>query len=370
MSDAQRTAARGVLTRAAEAGVPPLLLSGSPWAIRKDLLARVVEAARFPEAASFAVNAAARRTTTESDQPVGKVAVIPLTGIITPQGSFFDFLFGGAPGGLVGFRAAFDEALHSPEVEAIVIDVDSPGGLIDLVPETAQHIRDARGSKPIVAIADTLMASAAYWIGAQADELVITPSGYAGSIGVYRMHIDESALNEKIGIDVTYIHAGRYKVDGNPDEPLSDDARADWQQNVDDAYAAFVDDVAAGRGTTAENVISTNGEGRVLHARRALEAGLVDRVETYEATVSRLLGAGATSMSTAALAAQLERLQQALLEQQISAQNLTAEQLRGLLNLVEPEQPTTPPEPEPEPEATTPWTEDERAAAAAQLLAG
>lgn len=358
MSEAQRTAARGVLTRAAEAGVPPLLLSGSPWAIRKDLLARVIEAARFPEAATFAASSARR---TAAEQPVRPVAVIPLTGIITPQGSFFDFLFGGAPGGLLGFRAAFDEAMNSPDVEAIVIDVDSPGGLIDLVPETAQHVRDARGSKPIVAIADTLMASAAYWIGAQADELVITPSGYAGSIGVYRMHIDESALNERIGIDVTYVHAGRYKVDGNPDEPLSDEALADWQQNVDDAYAAFVDDVAAGRGVSAQTVIDTYGEGRVLNARRALEAGLVDRIDTYEATVARLRSGTDTGSSTSALAEQIRA-------HIASAGLMTEAQARVLLgrpNEADPAAADPQAEPQPEPVA---MTAEERAFRAAVLL--
>jgi signal peptide peptidase SppA len=302
-----------LLARAAAAGVPPLLLSGSPWAIRQDMLATVMGAARFPERAGLALVGGNGRT---AEQPTRRVAVVPLTGVITPQGSFLDFLFGGSPGGLLGFRQAFDEAIADPEVEGIVIDVDSPGGLVDLVPETAQHVRESRGAKPIVAVADTLMASAAYWIGSQADEVVITPSGYAGSVGVYRMHIDESGLNEQLGLKVTYVSAGKYKTDGNPDGPLSDSAQEDWQQAVDDVYTTFVDDVAAGRGTTAGQVIADYGEGRVLNARRAFTAGLVDRVETYEATIDRLLGASSASVSVpaevearlAALTADLERV--------------------------------------------------------------
>jgi capsid assembly protease len=208
------------------------------------------------------------------------------------------------------------------------------------------------------------MASAAYWIGAQADELVITPSGYAGSIGVYRMHIDESALNEKIGIDVTYVHAGRYKVDGNPDEPLSDDARADWQQNVDDAYAAFVDDVAAGRGVSAETVISSYGEGRVLNARRALDAGLVDRIDTYEGTVTRLLGSSDSALATSALATQIQA--------QIEASGLlTAEQAREMLGLASTQDDDAAAQQLAEQVITEPdLTADERAQIAALLLAG
>jgi signal peptide peptidase SppA len=294
-----------VLDRAIAAGVPPLLLSGSPWALRRDMLSTVLQAARFPErAGAMKVAAAAPERTMRG------VATIPLTGVITPHGSWLDVLFGGG-GGLVGFTELFDEAMASEEVNAIVIDVDSPGGLVDLVPETAQHIREARGQgKPIVAVADTLMASAAYWIAAQADEIVITPSGYAGSIGVYRVHVDASGLNEQLGLKVTYVSAGEYKTEGNSDEPLSDEAEADWQQAVDDAYGLFVDDVAAGRGVTAATVLADYGQGRVMNAKRALAAHLVDRVDTYDGVIGKLLGAPAPVDT--GIAAQLAEVQSAL----------------------------------------------------------
>jgi signal peptide peptidase SppA len=224
--------------------------------------------------------------------------VIPLTGVLTPRYSFLSYLFGGG-GGLVDFRDAFREALNSPDVGAIVLDVDSPGGLIDLVPETAAEIRDARGTKPIVAVANTMAASGAYWIAAQADELVVTPSGSVGSIGVYMVHEDWSGFNEQQGIQPTYISAGKYKTEGNPDEPLSDEARADWQQEVDDLYAMFVADVAAGRGVTAEQVRDGYGEGRTLLADRALAAGMVDRVDTIETVIGALLVPGSTGGAAA-----------------------------------------------------------------------
>lgn len=311
--------AQTVLDRAAAAGVPPLLLSGSPWALRSDMIAQVMQAARFPDHAGGTIRVAA----SAPERTMRGVATIPLTGVITPHGSFLDMLFGGGGGGLVGFTDLFDEAMASEEVNAIVIDVDSPGGLVDLVPETAQHIREARGQgKPIVAVADTLMASAAYWIGAQADEIVITPSGYAGSIGVYRVHVDASGLNEQLGLKVTYISAGEYKTEGNSDEPLSDEAEADWQQAVDDAYAAFVDDVAAGRGVTAATVLADYGQGRVMNAKRALSAGLVDRIDTYDGVIGKLLGAAAPVDS--GIAAQLAEVQAALGRAEAQIETLTA----------------------------------------------
>lgn len=353
MTQPSRTAARDLYTQATEAGVAPLLLAGSPWAVRPDLLPRLAQAARMPTIATFTTKAAE-----PSAQPVtAGVAVISLTGIITPQGSFFDFLFGGTPGGLLAFRNAFMEAVNSPDVSAIVIDVDSPGGLVDLVPETAELVRSARGSKPIVAIADTLMASAAYWIAAQADEIAITPSGYAGSVGVYRVHEDWSRFNEEFGVAVTYVHAGEYKVEGNMDEPLQAEAREQWQSDVDDAYALFVGDVAAGRGVSTQTVINEYGKGRCLNAPRALQAGLVDRIATYDDVIAGLLAGGGSTDTSAAAA--VKYLAAAIQDGTLGPDELAALGVRAL----DPE-----PEPEPEPEPVA-WSDDERAAIAAVLLA-
>lgn len=276
-------------TTAAKLGVPPLLLSGSPWALRPDLLGWVANAARFPEHAG-------PMAATRAAQPQARgVAVVPLSGILTPMGSFLSFLFGGAPGGLQSFREALREAVNAAEVDSIVLDVDSPGGLVDLVPETAAEVRAARDVKPIVAVADTQMNSAAYWIASQASEVVSTPSGAAGSIGVYRMHIDESGLNAKIGVNVSYVHAGEHKVEGNPDAPLSPEALAYWQSDIDDVYEMFVSDVAAGRRVSETTVLDSYGQGRMFNAKRALEAGLVDRIDTYDNVIGGLLGSVADS---------------------------------------------------------------------------
>lgn len=295
----------------------PLTLGRSMWAIRPDALPRIMEAHRagaptlsdglaerlaatVPEPRLIQAPQAARGRS--SARAGGAVAVIPLTGVVTPRGSFLSMLFGGG-GGLLDFQEQFREAMGNPDVGAILLDVDSPGGLVDLVPETATMIREARGTKPIVAISNTLAASAAYWIGSQADEFVVTPSGSLGSIGVYMAHEDLSGALEQRGINVTYISAGKYKIEGNPTEPLSEEAQAAWQEEVDDLYGMFVDAVAEGRGATAEQVRDGYGEGRVLLANRAVQAGLADRVATYEDVVRGLLAgeAPATPATAAAL---------------------------------------------------------------------
>ncbi len=281
----------------------PLLpaLGASAWAMREDALPQLLEAHQAALAdpqmakaiASAVPQAATRKLGMQEKRSNGGVAVIPLCGVITPSASFLSMLFGGG-GGLEAFRASFMEALSAPEVGSIVLDVDSPGGMVSLVPETAAMIRAARGKKPIIAVCNTTAASAAYWLAAQCDEVVCTPSGQAGSIGVYMIHEDLSGALDQRGISVTYIKAGKHKAEGNRTEPLSDDAKAFRQQEVDDLYGMFVDDVATGRGASAADVRSGYGEGRCLLAARALEAGLCDRVATLDAVVGELLGVPAS----------------------------------------------------------------------------
>jgi ClpP class serine protease len=143
--------------------------------------------------------------------------------------------------------------------------------------------------KPIFAVANTMACSAAYHIASQATEMSVTPSGYVGSIGVYMLHVDYSSMLEEAGITETYVFAGRRKVEGNDSQPLGDEAKAAWQAEVDDIYARFVADVAAGRGVDEATVRSEQwGEGSVLLARQAVAVGMCDQVETLEQASDRL----------------------------------------------------------------------------------
>jgi len=218
----------------------------------------------------------------------GGIAIITLQGMITPRGSFMSMLFGGG-GGLQAFREALREAVGSEEISTILLMIDSPGGRVDLVPETAADVRAATKSKRVVAIANTLAASAAYWIGSQAEELIVTPSGDVGSVGVFCVHEDFSKWDERLGVTTTLISAGKYKTEGNPYEPLSDEAKAAIQEGVDEVYDMFVADVAKGRGASVSDVRNGYGEGRCIGAQRAVALGLADRVDTFENTVGQLV---------------------------------------------------------------------------------
>lgn len=340
---------RAAYESSAALGVAPLLLGGSAWLVDMDVLPSLLDAASLP-VVGWAPPPAAQAPAAQQAQGV---AVVPLTGVLTPQGSFLSFLFGGSPGGLLSFREQLDAAVASSDVSAILLDVDSPGGLVDQVPETAAAVRDAAQVKPVVAVADTKMMSGAYWIASQASEVVVTPSGQAGSIGVYRVHTDLSGAEDQAGVKVTYVSAGKYKTEGNPDEPLGQTAKRAWQQAVDDIFGQFVDDVARGRGTTAKAVEQGFGEGRALGAQRAVDAGLADRVASYDDVLSGMLGVAPEPAAAPAAAARIAELEAAL-----KAAG-TPESARAVLGLPEPGQ-------APEPPA---WSAEERLYRARMALA-
>lgn len=173
-----------------------------------------------------------------------------------------------------------------PSIKVIILDIDSPGGTVSGVEELAREIHAAREHKPIVAVANSMAASAAYWLASQASDVVVTPTGQVGSIGVYAGHADYSQAFEKMGIKVTLVHAGRYKVEGNPFQPLDDEARAELQRSVDEYYRMFVSAVERGRGELSEDVM----QGRMYSAEQALKHRLVDRVATLDETILRYAG--------------------------------------------------------------------------------
>lgn len=230
---------------------------------------------------------------------VGDVAVIPVFGVIAQRMNIMQELSdGGTSTEMLG--AAIDRAVSDPAVGAIVLNIDSPGGSVYGTEEAASKIFQARASKPIYAVANSLAASAAYWIGTSAEKLFVTPSGEVGSIGVLALHTDWSNFNEKMGVTPTYISAGKYKVESNPDSPLNAEAKAAIQASVDSYYASFVDAVARNRGVTSKAVRSGFGEGRVLRAAAAVEEGMADGVRTLESVVNELQrGGGSKARRTA-----------------------------------------------------------------------
>jgi signal peptide peptidase SppA len=224
----------------------------------------------------------------------GGIQILRLRGVVAHRVSAIEGMSTGAQNTSTEmFTASMKEAIENPQVGTIVIDIDSPGGAVTGIPELSDLIRSnsaRHGGKRIVAIANSLAASAAFWIGSSADEFVAIPSGDVGSVGAFAAHSDISEKLAAEGERITLIHAGKFKVEGNPFEPLSDDARAFMQSRVDDAFDQFVSDVAQNRGVSIADVKSGFGQGRTLSASDALAAGMIDGIETMEALLVRLQG--------------------------------------------------------------------------------
>jgi len=177
---------------------------------------------------------------------------------------------------------AIDAALAHNEIDEIILDIDSPGGTVMGTPELFDKVFAANRIKPITAMVNPMAASAAYYVASAAREIYVTKSGEVGSIGVWTSHVDQSGMMERIGVDVTLIHAGKYKVEGNPYEPLPDDARAEMQREVNESYREFVAAVARGRGVPVAKVQTEFGQGRMLSAKRAFSLGMVDGITTMD----------------------------------------------------------------------------------------
>lgn len=213
------------------------------------------------------------------------VAIIPVHGALLNR-------FSGAYSFATGYnyiRHMMNAAMADDDVQTIVLDVDSPGGESSGCFELANEIRDARDSKPIVAVVDSLACSAGYAIASAASNIFATPSSKIGSIGVYVMHMDLSGAMEKQGVKVTFIEApeGGMKTAGNPFQRLGTDARKQFQTGVNKTYDDFVELVAANRDMDDASVRETKA--RVFRADEALALGLIDEVKTPAEALSALI---------------------------------------------------------------------------------
>lgn len=228
----------------------------------------------------------------------GVVAVVPVHGTLMDHPGWIDEIFG-----FVGYQdvvAAVAQAVADPEVSAVILDIDSPGGTAGGAFAAADAISRLRGSKPIVALANSWATSAAYLLAAACDQTFVTPGGTVGSIGVIMAVVDYSRRMADAGITVTMIHQGARKADGNPHQPLTEDGRAELQSQVDQLYGIFVEAVSSYRKIDARVVRAQ--ESRIYIGQMAIDAGLADGFASMGELVAELAaGAGQESSMTTKL---------------------------------------------------------------------
>lgn len=191
---------------------------------------------------------------------------------------------------LLGYNdivADMESAIANPAVHAVLQVWSTPGGEVQGAFESAARLYSMRGQKPIKAICDGMAASAGYLGASAADEIIISPTGYAGSIGVVARHVDFSQALASDGVKVTHIFAGAHKVDGNPYEPLPAAVREDWQAEIDGIYADFLSAVATHRGISVDAVRKT--QARTYRGQAAVDARLADRLGTTDQIIQELV---------------------------------------------------------------------------------
>ncbi|HEY1036661.1 MAG TPA: S49 family peptidase [Pseudoxanthomonas sp.] len=193
---------------------------------------------------------------------------------------------GEGPCSYTAIRDAFDAMIEDDSVSAIVLRLESPGGMASGCFDLTDHIFESRGRKPIHALVDDYAFSAAFAIAASCEEIWVSRTGGVGSVGVCCFHNDWSSANEKMGLKVTAIYAGKHKIDFSADFPLREGAQSWLQQHVDADYQMFVEAVARYRGLDAEAVKET--EAQCYFGRAGIDVGFATRLGTWDDLMAHL----------------------------------------------------------------------------------
>jgi len=188
-----------------------------------------------------------------------------------------------AMSGVIGYTRIsqrFRRALKDPEVKAILINGDTPGGAVSGAFDLSDLIFSARNIKPVYTLAADCLCSAGILIGSSAQKVYATQTGQVGSIGVVMKHMDISKWNAKTGINTTYIYAGDRKIDGNADEPLSKKVLGLFQDEIQKLYGMFAGVMERNTDLTEQEVIDT--QAAVYLGEDAVDVGLAVEVTTAE----------------------------------------------------------------------------------------
>lgn len=212
----------------------------------------------------------------------GHVAVIELRGMLMKQVSS---MTRGTSTMLA--RRQVRAAAADPEVSAIVLRIDSPGGTVSGTQDLADDVAAAAKKKPVVAYVEDLCASAAYWVASQAQKIYTNASALTGSIGTYGVIYDASAYAAKEGIKVHVVRAGEFKGMGEPGTEVTQKQLEDYQRVVSELNEQFLAGVARGRKMSIEKVREL-ADGRVHVGATAQTVGLIDGVQSFDATLAQL----------------------------------------------------------------------------------
>jgi len=215
------------------------------------------------------------------------IAIIPITGTLTKTWGLDPY---SGMTGYDGIREKVLAAMEDDDIDGIFLDIDSPGGavagcfdLVDIIYASSAK----KGGKPIYAIANEQMCSAAYAIGSAADKVFTPRTGEVGSVGVITLHADYSKALDKDGVKVTVLRAGAHKAEGSPYEPLKPEVAARIQETIEDMRSIFIDTVARNMNMTKKAVRET--EALTYIGEKATGIGFATAVASTDQAWTQLL---------------------------------------------------------------------------------
>lgn len=218
---------------------------------------------------------------------------IPVKGMLLHN---FAFAAGSYATGYYYIQKALERGLADPDVKGIALVVDSPGGHVAGCFELADRIFAARKIKPIQAFAHEHAYSAAYALASAASRITVSRTGGVGSVGVVTMHVSMEKAVAEAGYEITFIYAGKHKIDGNPYQALSDDAKNRIQARIDTQYDVFCAAVARNRKMEIAAVRKT--EALTFTAAEAVDRGMADAVGPFDEALANFHACLATGDST------------------------------------------------------------------------
>jgi signal peptide peptidase SppA len=205
----------------------------------------------------------------------GGIGIIPIQGPTFKRANLFSEVSSATSYEIV--LRDLEAMIQSPDVKAILLNIDSPGGEANGCAELSDHIFNARQMKPIYAYVGGLGASAAYWIASSCTKVFASQTALLGSIGVQTL-VKPSGISGEISF-VSSISPNKNR------DPGTEQGAEEVQTIVDDMGAIFVQKVARNRGVSPETVLSKFGQGSVFIGEKSLEKGMIDEISSFEGTI-------------------------------------------------------------------------------------
>lgn len=261
------------------------LIISHHWALTETYLQAMFEIAGREEGPALEMLRA------QNDKPLGvtrtvalrgSTAIVPVVGPLFRRANMMTQLSGATS--LEMLAKEFGAAVNDPNVNHVVLHIDSPGGEANGTSEFASQVRDATKIKPITAYVGGTAASGGYWIAAASSRIVVNDTAHLGSIGV----LGSASAPDAKTIQIVSSQSPYKRID-----PTTESGRARLQMQVDKLAGVFVSQIATYRGVTEAKVLEDFGKGDVLLGADAVAAGMADEVSTLE----RLLESSATSGS-------------------------------------------------------------------------